>query len=379
MEITGKNKDEMTRSFYDELIEGIAHNDSVVQDLKLRSMTVRAIECLIPLLIKWNSNLKLVNLSISKNDTHFCREEKQCCEFYRSLSTFLSKNSSLRQIIISPPFDDCHLGRCMDTIQSALDQNSTLEEFNIRDKLVFQRNKHTSKPELVKGRKFIHSHSLANQCEEGDASHCHPIAVPQHIVEMSSVVPQVRHSNIQTQYRIPSGNSESLCIDGDADFFQAPPAKRQRVGNSSKESSCRATLIHMPPERNPQWPQPPMHNIHPTVMPYPMTYQQPDFPHYHTNPSFSQNYQSTIPYYSHFHTGLNPTRNTLPAIPPYLFAPAQTGVMLPINLSLAAGQYRPATAPPVPVQTIYNPNTGGASTTSADHLPSPLLTTSTST
>jgi hypothetical protein len=85
--------------------------------------------------------------------------------------------------------------RCIDTIQSALDQNSTLEELNIRKKVVFQRNKHTSKLELVKGRKFLHS---ANQPKE-------------------------------------ESDSESDNDDG-VDSFQASPAKRQKVGNSSNEN-----------------------------------------------------------------------------------------------------------------------------------------------
>jgi hypothetical protein len=191
----GNNKDEVARSFYDELIEGIAHNGSLVQDVELQTVSAQTIEYLIALLIKWNANLKLDNLSISKGSTHYCRDEKQCYKFYRSLSTFLSKNSSLKQIIISPPFDDCHLVRCIDSIQFALDQNSTLEELNIRKKVIFQRNKHTSKLELVKGHKFLHS---ANQPKE-------------------------------------ESDSESDNDDG-VDSFQASPAKRQKVGNSSNEN-----------------------------------------------------------------------------------------------------------------------------------------------
>ena len=52
VDITGRGKDEVTRSFYDELIEGIAHNGSLVQDLKLVSMSVEGIDYLISLLIK---------------------------------------------------------------------------------------------------------------------------------------------------------------------------------------------------------------------------------------------------------------------------------------------------------------------------------------
>ena len=109
VDIVGNDKNEVTRSFYDELIEGIAHNGSPVQDIELQSVSVYSIEYLISLLIKWNPDLKLVELSISKDKSRFCREEKQCCEFVRSLSTFLSKNSSLRHVTISPPFEDNHL------------------------------------------------------------------------------------------------------------------------------------------------------------------------------------------------------------------------------------------------------------------------------
>jgi hypothetical protein len=233
VQITGSKKNEVARDFHGELIEGIAHNGSLVQDLKLQFVNVKAIEYLISLLIKWNSNLRLVNLLILKNNTDYCQEENQSCEFYRSLSTFLSANSSLRQIMISPPYYDRHLVSCIDTIQSALDQNSTLKELNIRNKLIFRRNKRTSKFELVKGHEFLYSYSMADQLEEDDASH-HPIAVPQHTYNMgmSSVVPQFRHSNMQTQYGMPSGNSESPCTESDSesDDFLASPAKRQKVG-----------------------------------------------------------------------------------------------------------------------------------------------------
>ena len=429
VEILGNNKNEVTRIFYDELIEGIAHNGSLVQDLKLQSVSVQDIEYLISLLTKWNHKLKLVNLSVSKKNTHFCRQEKQCCEFYKSLSTFLSKNSSLKKIIISPPFDDCHLGRYTDTIQSAFDQNSTLEEFNIRDKFVFQRNKHTSKLELVRGHKFLHSYSLVNQPEEGLC-------------------------------RMPSGNSESLCTesgsesdddDDDVESFQASSAKRQKVGTSS---ACQATLVHVQSELNPQQPQPsvtmavfsssqmstlthsplcqslyfsqcatvspqlqpvycmagssstqgthlslsknrqipsqeqrdfqsqsgnitstqlPHMGLIPwTMVPYPMAYQQPSreiCQYYHINPSF--NYHTT-PYHAPLHTGMNPPRNIW-MMPPANFPPI-TDHALQYYITSEPEQYRPATAPPVPMS---NPNTGGASSTTSEDSPLPATSTST--
>ena len=230
VDITGIHKDEVTRSFYDELIEGIAHNCSLVQDLNLLSVSVQGIEYLISLLIKWNSHIKFANLSISKGSSRYCDEEKQCFEFCKSLSTFLSNNSSLKQIIMSPPFEHNHLVRCIETIQSALDQNSTLETLNIRETIIFQRNKRTSKLELVKGHECLHSCSQADQ-------------------------PEAYH------HRMPSGNSESLCTasdsesddDDDVESFQASLAKRQKVGTFS---ACQAALIRVQSELNPQQPQP---------------------------------------------------------------------------------------------------------------------------
>ena len=487
VEITDKckDKDKVTRNFYDELIEGIAYNGSLVQNLTLQIVNVQAIERLISLLIKWNSNLELVNLSISNNSTHYCCEEKQCCEFYRSLSTFLSKNSSLRQVTISPPFDDHYLVRCIDTIQAALDQNSTLEKLNIRKKIIFQRNKHTSKLELVKGHVFLHSCSLADQPEEGDASHS----------------------------RVSSENSESSCMESDSDddddddddddveSFQTSPAKRQKIGNSNKESSCQATLAHLQPELNPRQPQPPIaafsssqlptlthsplcqslyfsqcatvspqlqpiycmagssstqgthhsasrnHQIlsqeqndrqnqsgniamtqlphrlgstntlspmglkPPTMIPYqqqshnnmqpelnPRQPQPPmvasQFPTLTHSSLYLRQYATASPQLQpnyHCMAGSSPTQRTHHSVshtgmnPP--LAPARTLMMSPAPTAGHAlqnfftsepEQFRPATAPLI--QTMYNPNTGGAFlTTSADYLSSPLPTTSTST
>ena len=348
--VTGDNKDEVTRSLY-EFIEGRAYYNSLV--------TVQTIEYLISLLIEWNSNLELVNLSIFKSSPH-CHKEKHYHEFFRSLSTFLSKNSSLRQGTISPPFDDHYLVKCIDTI---LDQNLPLENLV---GIIFQRNKHTSKLELIKRCNFLH-YSLAEECS---ASH-RPISVPQrtyNIMEMSSeiVVPRFRHSNMQTQCRMPSGNSESSCID----FFQTSPAKRQKVGNPSKESSCQATVVHVQSELNPHQPQPPMAALSSSQSP-PLTSSPQLRPNYYCMAGSSPT-QRTL--HSVSHTGMNPP-----------LAPYSAPASLPLaaghtrqNFTSESEQYHPATAPPI--QTIHNPNTGGASSaTSADYLPSPLPTTSTST
>lgn len=92
------------------------------------------------------------------------------------------------------------------------------------------------------------------------------------------------------------------------------------------------------------------------------------------------------PYYPHFHTGMNPPRNVLPAISPYPTAPARPFVIPPgprlpptachalQHFTLEPEQCRPATVPPI--QAIYCPSTRTPSTTSVGH-PPPLPTTST--
>ena len=473
VEILGKKKQAITKIIYDILIEVTTHTTSPITNLDLQTLTIENFEYLFSLLIKWSSNLKLVTLSASKTTTPYCREEKRCREFCNLVSTFLSKNRSLKQINLSLPFIDSHLLSCIDTIQSGLDQNSTLEDLTITSQgVVFQRNKHTSKLELVKGKIHLQPSKAAINVEQDDASQ--PNAVPQ------SVVPQLGHNSIQ--YRMSSGDSESPCVEDDLDSFQVSPAKRPKVGNSSKESPCQTTKVHVQPQLNPQQSQPPMatfssshlptltrsplcpqlcfsqhataspqsqpsycmagsssthetyHSLSknykilpqepndhqyqswnnilrpyvphglgstntlppmrrtpPTMIqsqpyPWPMPYQQQRhdfFPQYHANPSF--NYQPY--YYPHFHThtGMNPPPSMVPAISPYPFAPAQT-FMMPPRFPPTAGhhftsepeQYRPATAPPV--QTIYNPNTGGTpSTISVGHSPSPPPITSTAT
>ena len=66
MEIVGNNELEITRNLYDELIEGITHSSSLMSNLELQTVTVEAFEHMISLLIKWNSDLKLITLLVSK-------------------------------------------------------------------------------------------------------------------------------------------------------------------------------------------------------------------------------------------------------------------------------------------------------------------------
>ena len=137
------------------------------------------------------------------------------------------------------PFYAYHLMSCIDTIQSGLDQNFMLEGLILSKEIVFQRNEHTSKLELVKDCKLYHfqSNQAANcieQIEHDDEKH--PIAVPQ-CVGMSSALPQLGSSSIQTQCRISSRNSQ---------------AKQIKVGKSSRESPCQSHQVHVEPQ-----PQPP--------------------------------------------------------------------------------------------------------------------------
>ena len=256
MEILGTNKQMVTKNFYDELIEDIAHSSSSVSDLELRTLTVDNFEYLISLLIQWNSNLKLVTLSVSRNNTHYCREGKRCHEFHTLLSTFLSKNTSLRQINMSLPFHDDLIMSCIDTIQSGLDQNFILEGVTLSKKIVFQRNKHTSKLELVECSKMRRSRSNQATIIKQDHSN-HPISVPQ-CVGMSSVLPQLGSNSIQTLCRI-ARDFESPCMGEDTDLFEAPPAKREKIGNSSRESPHRTDQDHniLPPRSYPYQPQSP--------------------------------------------------------------------------------------------------------------------------
>ena len=67
----------------------------------------------------------------------------------------------------------------MDAIQSGLDQNCTLETLTLNNKtIIFERNQHTSKVELVKCPKLPRSQSIQAGTNKQDDSN-HPIAVSQ--------------------------------------------------------------------------------------------------------------------------------------------------------------------------------------------------------
>ena len=148
-------------NFHNVLFEGIACSATLVRNLELQTVIapVEDVEDLIYLLIKENSNLKLVTLSFYPYHATYCHEENRCNQCCNLISTFLSKNTSLRQIDISLPFHVNQLICCISIIQSGLDQNLTLERLNVNKEIVFKRNEHTSKFELVQGHELYASQS----------------------------------------------------------------------------------------------------------------------------------------------------------------------------------------------------------------------------
>ena len=299
LEVVGSVRKSLIKILLDVLIEGVAH-DSLVSNIELRTLLVEDFEYLISLLIKWNSRLKLTTLSASKNETSYCDEQERCNKFCSEFSTFLATNASLKQISMFLPFRVHRIVSYIDTIQVGLDQNSILEELIISNKFVFQRNKATSKFELVTGKKLLYPQApicqpsyctnLTTQSLRISSS----LALKNKSVQVQSTLKQLSFSNsellcysigtdmnpsaakqtttagkyLNQFYGQPQLNphvtifssSESACIGADVDCFQASPAKRPKVGNSSRESLCQTTVtqVHVQPLLNPQQPQPPM-------------------------------------------------------------------------------------------------------------------------
>ena len=247
MDFFGTRAVALTRPLYDVLVEGIAHNNSLVADLGLMGVTSHNFEYLISLLTNWNSSLKLMSLTVSNDNSPHCREEGMCRRFCSLLSAFLSNNTSLRQVKMLVPFDGKDLVNCVDAIQSGLDQNSTLETLIIgRQGIKFRRNKHTSKLELVK--------SYAKQ-EQDDA---------------------------RTQSRIQSRDSKSPCMEGEVDLVQASPTKQQKLQNSSEENPYQNLIhgVHVESQVHPHAPRPHDHQ-------YPGTSSNDHLPTILTHPPLS--------------------------------------------------------------------------------------------
>ena len=252
LKVTGINKHHTTRNLYDGLFEGIAHGSFLVSDLDLKYLAIEDFEHLFSLLIRLNSNIRLETLSASEV-TGNCHDQRRCHEFCTLLSTFLSKNVPLRKLDMSLPFQIKHFVNCVDTIQSGLDQNSTLEELNIDSEIIYRRSKHTSKLELVKGHDLFQLRPTCSQAATNDDAGPSG-AVPQPVLPHC----QLGSNSIQTHCRMPSTDSESPYLDDDVDSFLTSPAKRPKIGNSSGRSPCQTTRVHVQPQPDPQQPQPPV-------------------------------------------------------------------------------------------------------------------------
>ena len=214
------NKHKVIRNIYEALIEGMVHSSSLISKLELRQLALEDFMYLLSLLIKWNSNLKLITLLAFKNSSSNCHYNIECHEYCNLLSKFLSKNMSLRQMSVILPFDKDQLMSYIDIIQSGLNQNCTLEDLTISNEIIFQRNKHTSKFELVKDGKQNRK-SIQPDTEQDDA-----VTIQQRTGTLS----QLGSCSIQTQC------AKASCKGDDVDPFQASPLKRVKVGNYSKES-----------------------------------------------------------------------------------------------------------------------------------------------
>lgn len=141
------------KMIFEAIIEVLAHNCTPNNSLELCTLTVEDFEYLMSLLVKWNSKLRLVTLSLYRGETPFCHQPERCAEFCTVFSCFLAENVSLKKINMVMPFRDIY--RCIDIIRSGLKQNSTLDELIICKKVIFRRNCDTSIHELVQGLELI--------------------------------------------------------------------------------------------------------------------------------------------------------------------------------------------------------------------------------
>ena len=147
------------------------------------------------------------------------------------ISTLLSKNASLRQIDISLPFHVNQLTSCISIIQSGLDQNLTLERLTVNKKIMFKRNEHTAKFEVVQDHELYASQS--NQAITGKAQDDRNLPVILQCMGMPSVLPQLRSANIHHQIQCKV-SSYSPYMD-DKNSLQASPTKWVKVESSSSD------------------------------------------------------------------------------------------------------------------------------------------------
>ena len=197
-----------------------------MRSLELQTVTARVedFENLISLLIKENSTLKLDTLLVYPYFVTYCPEENRCYPCCNLISTFLSKNISLRQVDISLPFHVNQLISCISIIQSGLDQNLTLEKLTVNKEIMFKRNEHTAKIELVQGRELY-----ASQSNQANAQDGRNLLVISQCMEMPSVLPQLGSVNIhhQTQCEV---SSYSPYMDG-GNSLQTCSTKRVKIGS----------------------------------------------------------------------------------------------------------------------------------------------------
>ena len=111
-------------SFIEIVIKAVVHNIRI-ENLELHGLNAKDLQCLVFSLTKWNSEIKLVNLSVEA----YCRQG-ECVEFFDSLSSFLAANMSLKQIVIKLPSDNMDVFKCKD-FNSRLNNNLILERLTV--------------------------------------------------------------------------------------------------------------------------------------------------------------------------------------------------------------------------------------------------------
>ena len=118
-------------NFVEIAIKAVVHNIRI-KNLELHGFNVEELQYLVSSLIKWNSKVKLVTLSVEA----YC-QQGECIEFFRSFSTFLATNMSLKQIDIKLPLNNIDVLKC-DDFESKLNTNYTLKRLTV-GKIIYER------------------------------------------------------------------------------------------------------------------------------------------------------------------------------------------------------------------------------------------------